>query len=40
MGYAKGSSTRNGEYDSAGTAIDPTAANSAQGRLTTNRAMP
>ena len=37
-GYAHGSSTRIGEYDSAGAAIVPTAANSAQPGVTTRRA--
>ncbi len=39
-GYASGSSTRNGEYDSAGATTAPTAAKSAHGRDTTRRARP
>ena len=39
-GYASGSSTRNGEYESAGAAAVATAAKSAYGRETTRRASP
>ena len=37
-GYASGSSTRNGEYESAGAATAPMAAKIANGRETTMRA--